>query len=80
MSDFESDYEVHKEKDKGGKNSAEDGSLVSLIFSWSLEDVFNKNLFKDKVSFLHIYPLLLHFFFLFFCILFFLIIALAWHF
>ncbi|XP_073112829.1 uncharacterized ATP-dependent helicase C29A10.10c-like isoform X2 [Elaeis guineensis] len=26
-----------------------DGDLVELIFSWSLEDVFNQDLFKDKV-------------------------------
>nr|XP_029117914.1 helicase SEN1 [Elaeis guineensis] len=50
MSDFESDDEVHKEKGKGDKKSDEDKSLLSLIFSWSLKDIFNKDLFKDKVQ------------------------------
>jgi len=27
------------------------GSLVDTVFSWTLNDVFNKKLFKHKVSF-----------------------------
>lgn len=27
------------------------GSLIDIVLSWTLEDVLNENLYKDKVSF-----------------------------
>lgn len=33
------------------KGEKQEGDLVKLILSWSLEDVFNQDLFKHKVSF-----------------------------
>jgi hypothetical protein len=29
-----------------------DYGFSDIVFSWSLEDIFNENLFKDKVCFL----------------------------
>nr|GLL19013.1 probable helicase MAGATAMA 3 isoform X3 [Ipomoea trifida] len=36
-------------KKKGGKKRGGQG-LIDIVFSWSLEDVMNKNLYKDKVK------------------------------
>lgn len=41
---------------KGGRSKKKradnnDGSLTGLVFSWSLNDVFNEKLYKDKVGF-----------------------------
>jgi hypothetical protein len=38
---------------KGGarkKKGQDDDELVSLIFSWSLQDIRNQELFRDKVT------------------------------
>lgn len=41
---------------KGGRSKKKradtfDGSLTGLVFSWSLNDIFNEKLYKDKVAF-----------------------------
>ena len=41
-------------REEMGKEN-KDVMLVELIFSWSLEDIFNEDLFKDKVFFINIF-------------------------
>jgi hypothetical protein len=49
-------FKVEKEKmmEKTRNASEEDlkhGMLLDIVLSWTLEDVLNENLYKDKVSF-----------------------------
>lgn len=50
MIDFESDDEIHEMKVKGYNKSIKQTSLMDLVFSWSLKDILNKDLYKDKVQ------------------------------
>lgn len=39
------------------KRNGENGNLVTdFIFSWSLGDIFNGDLFNEKVSFFRLFP------------------------
>jgi len=35
----------------GSEEDLKLGSLIDIVLSWTLEDVLNENLYKDKVSF-----------------------------
>jgi hypothetical protein len=35
----------------GSEKDLKLGSLTDIVLSWTLEDVLNENLYKDKVSF-----------------------------
>ena len=49
-SNSEGEFESKEEVD--GKQKSSEAGLVRLIFSWSLKDVFNRNLLKHRVSIL----------------------------
>ena len=51
---MEGDASSSSKKKKAVPN---DYGFIDTIFSWSLEDIFDQNLFKDKVCFLlHFHP------------------------
>lgn len=46
------DFELDKEMMEGShkKNTKKRNLLVDTVFSWSLDNIFNEHLFKNKVS------------------------------
>lgn len=41
-------------KKQGASQLVKDKNLVDVIFSWSVDDILNGDLYKDQVLFLHL--------------------------